>query len=302
MGTPDFAVPSLEILLHNQYPLPAVVTGPDRPRGRGQKLAPTPVKQLALRHGIELLQPEDLKDPAFMRRVQQLNPDIVVVVAFRILPREVFSIPRLGSFNLHASLLPKYRGAAPINWALIRGETETGVTTFFLQEKVDTGSLILQRKVPIGEDDTAGTLHDTLANVGAEAVLDTVRLIERGEAVPVRQDDSQATPAPKIFREDCVINWSQPAEQIHNLVRGLSPSPAAFTTYEGKTLKVYKTRLLSASLSRPPGTVRVSASDLHVATGDRSIAVLELQLEGGRRMGVEEFLRGHKMPDDTRLG
>jgi methionyl-tRNA formyltransferase len=302
MGTPDFAVPSLENLIENHYSLPAVVTAPDKPRGRGQHLSPTPVKKLALHHGIDVLQPESLKDPAFVRRMSDLEPHLIVVVAFRILPREVFIVPRLGSFNLHASLLPKYRGAAPINWAIIKGEKETGVTTFFLQEKVDTGNILLQRKVPIAENDDAGTLHDTLARIGAEVVLETVRLIERGQAATTLQDDSQATPAPKIFKEDCLITWSKPAQVIYNLVRGLSPYPAAFTTYEGKILKIYRTRILDTGSSQPPGTVKIGTADLHVATADHQIAILELQQEGGRRMGIEEFLRGHKMTSGATLG
>ena len=302
MGTPDFAVPSLKILIENRYAIPAVITAPDKPRGRGRHLSPTPVKELALHHGIDVLQPESLKDPPFVQRMSELEPHLIVVVAFRILPREVFIVPRLGAFNLHASLLPKYRGAAPINWAIIKGEKETGVTTFFLQEKVDTGNIILQRNASIGENDDAGTLHDTLARVGAEVVLETVRLIERGQAATTLQDDSQATPAPKIFKEDCLISWFRPAEAIHNLVRGLSPHPAAFTTHDGKILKIYRTGILSAGSSQPPGTVESGTAGLHVATVDHQIAILELQLEGGRRMGVEEFLRGHKMTSGVTLG
>ena len=301
MGTPEFAVPSLAALIRNGYPIPAVVTGQDKPRGRGQLLSPTPIKQLAVQHGLQVLQPEDLRDPEFVQRIGELQPDLIVVVAFRILPRELFSLPRSGSFNLHASLLPKYRGAAPVNWAIIKGERETGVTTFFLREKVDTGNIILQESVPIGEDDDAGTLHDRLSSVGATVVLRTVQLIERGQAFPLPQDDSEASPAPKIFKEDCRIEWRQPAELVHNRVRGLSPSPAAFTTYEGRILKIFKTRVLPAEAAKTSGTIKVTEHTLHVATADRMIAILELQQEAGKRMGVEEFLRGHKLADGELL-
>lgn len=301
MGTPEFAVPSLATLIRNGYPIPAVVTGQDKPRGRGQLLSPTPIKQLALQQGLQVLQPEDIRDPEFVQRIGELQPDLIVVVAFRILPRELFSLPRSGSFNLHASLLPKYRGAAPVNWAIIKGERETGVTTFFLREKVDTGNIILQESVPIGEDDDAGTLHDRLSSVGATVVLRTVQLIERGQAFPLPQDDSEASPAPKIFKEDCRIEWRQPAELVHNLVRGLSPYPAAFSTYEGRILKIFKTRILPAEAAKTPGTIKVTEHTLHVATADRMIAILELQQEAGKRMSVEEFLRGHKLADGELL-
>jgi methionyl-tRNA formyltransferase len=295
MGTPDFAVPSLEILIRNNYSIRAVVTAPDKPRGRGQELSPTPVKQLAALHTLPVLQPESLRDPAFIEAIATLNPDLIIVVAFRILPPEVFSIPRLGSFNLHASLLPKYRGAAPINWAIINGENETGVTTFFLQEKVDTGNMLLQARVPIRPEDNAGTLHDTLAHVGAEIVLHTVRLIEQGRVNTRMQDDALASPAPKLFKKDCVISWNQPAEKIHNRIRGLSPYPAAFTTHAGKVLKLFRSHVSDERSVAAPGSVVVRGSRLEVCTDDRMIAIDELQQEGRKRMGVEEFLRGYRI-------
>jgi methionyl-tRNA formyltransferase len=301
MGTPDFAVPSLELLLANNYAPQAVVTASDKPRGRGQRLSPTPIKALALTHHLPILQPPALNDSSFIGEIEGLHPDLLVVVAFRILPREVFSIPRLGAFNLHASLLPKYRGAAPINWAIINGEMETGVTTFFLQEKVDTGNMILQARTPIKPDDDAGTLHDRLAGIGAEIVLHTVRLIEQGKAVPRSQDDALASPAPKIFKVGCRIKWDQPAERVHNFVRGLSPHPTAFTTYEGKLIKVFRTHVLDEAAEVAAGTVCVQGPLLKVGTSDRMIAIDELQLEGGRRMGVAEFLRGHQIASGARL-
>ena len=301
MGTPDFAVPSLKILIDNGYPIPAVVTAPDKPRGRGQELSPTPIKQVALRHNLSVLQPESLKDPALARHLQDLKPDLIVVVAFRILPREVYTIPRLGSFNLHASLLPKYRGASPINWAIINGDMETGLTTFFLQEKVDTGNTLLQARVPITGDDDAGTVHDKLAEVGAEIVLHTVRLIEQGKAIPRPQDELLASPAPKIFKDECRIRWDQPALRIHNLIRGLSPYPAAFTTHTGKVFKIYRSNVLETNAVGLPGTVAATATTLSVATADKMLAITELQQEGRKRMAVEEFLRGYRFLSGEKL-
>lgn len=298
MGTPDFAVPSLELLLKHGYTVSAVVTAPDKPRGRGQQISFTPVKETAVHHSISVLQPDSLKDPDFITQLNSLKPDLFVVVAFRILPKEVYTIPSKGSFNLHASLLPKYRGAAPINWALINGEKESGVTTFFLQEKVDTGSIILQRTVQITDDMNAGQLHDALSQIGASAVLDTVRLIEQGTAVPNVQDDLLASPAPKIFKETCRINWCQPSVRIHNMIRGLSPYPAAWTMHNGKTIKIY--RAGNAAVSRQqsafsPGSVIVENTSLFVKTSDNILEILELQQEGKKKMGAEEFLRGYRL-------
>ncbi len=301
MGTPDFAVPSLEILLRNNYRISAVVTAPDKPRGRGQELSPTPVNELALRHQLNILQPASLKDPAFAEQISSIAPDLIIVVAFRILPKEIFTIPRLGSFNLHASLLPKYRGAAPINWAIINGERETGVTTFFLQEKVDTGNTLLQARIPITDDDDAGSVHDKLSEVGAEIVLHTVRLIEQGKAVPHKQDDTLATPAPKIFKEDCRIDWSMTATDIRNRIRGLSPYPAAFTTHNGKIIKLFKSRVLDQQSTGEPGKIHATGTGLAVSTSDCLLAIEELQMEGRKRMGVEEFLRGYKIENGGRF-
>jgi methionyl-tRNA formyltransferase len=306
MGTPEFALPSLKILLAHQYNIVAVVTSPDRPQGRGQKLAPSPVKELALEHNLRVLQPEDLKAPDFVSTIAQLQPDLISVVAFRILPRDIFTVPRLGSFNLHASLLPRYRGAAPIQWALINGEEETGVTTFFLQEKVDTGSVLLQARVRIGPDETAGELHDRLADLGGQVVLQTVRLIELGSAQPRMQDDLLVSLAPKIFKEDCKIDWRKSAREIHNFVRGLSPAPCAWTTHSGKTLRIYRTKLpepggLADTEDVPGKVVRVEKDLILVETGRGLISVTELQQEGRRRMGIAEFLRGYQLSVADRL-
>ncbi len=301
MGTPDFAVPSLKILIDNGYPIPAVVTAPDKPRGRGQELSPTPIKHIAAQYSLPVFQPDSLKDPLFAQELKDLHPDLIVVVAFRILPREVFTIPRVGSFNLHASLLPKYRGAAPINWAIINGERETGVTTFLLQEKVDTGNVLLQARIAITDEDDAGTLHDRLSEVGAEIVLHTVRMMEQGKTNPHPQDDTLASPAPKIFKDDCRIGWNQPAVRVHNFIRGLSPYPAAFTRHKGKTLKVYRTKLLDVPAQKSPGEVTVTQTTLAVATADTMLGLVELQQEGKKRMGVEEFLRGYRIASDDQF-
>ncbi len=302
MGTPEFAVPSLDILLSNGYAVPAVVTAPDKPRGRGQQVLPTPIKELALSKGLRVLQPESLKDQSFISDVKSLDPDLIIVVAFRILPREVFTLPRLGAFNLHASLLPKYRGAAPINWAIINGEKETGVTSFFLKEKVDTGNLILQARTPIKPEDTAGTLHDRLSQIGAEIVLHTVRLIEQGKAAPKPQDDTLASPAPKLFKQDCKIDWSQPTLAIHNRIRGLAPYPAAFTVHDGKVFKIYNTFIQQRTSEHSPGTIVATKTSLEVVTGDGVLAILELQQEGKKRMSIEEFLRGYHFDPASHFG
>ena len=297
MGTPEFAVPSLTGLLDAGYPIVGVVTGPDKPRGRGQKLSPTPVKEVALRHHLPLLQPESVKDPSFVEDLRAFEPDIAVVVGFRILPRAVFALPRLGSFNLHASLLPRYRGAAPIQWAIINGETETGVTTFLLEDRVDTGGILLQERIRIHPDEDAGAVHDRLAVLGAQLVTRTVGLIERGSIQPAPQDATLATPAPKIFKEHCHIRWDLPSMHVHNFVRGLSPAPGAWCVHNGRVLKIYRTSAMPARGKGKPGTVTVDADGVSVMTADQPLFLLELQQEGRRRMTVDEFLRGYGLRD-----
>lgn len=308
MGTPDFAVPSLEILISNNYTISAVVTAPDKPRGRGQQVSFTPVKACALRHSLPLLQPGNLNESTFISALQKLNADLFVIVAFRILPKEVYTVPSKGSFNLHASLLPKYRGAAPINWAIIKGERESGVTTFFLQEKVDTGNVILQARVAIRDDMNAGELHDVLSDVGAEIVLQTVRLIELGKANPRVQNNASASPAPKIFKETCRINWNNTSSDIHNFIRGLSPYPAAWTTLDGKQIKIFtsageKPETRNSKPGTIPGSVTISDSGkrLFASTGDGMIEIIELQQEGKKRMSAEEFLRGYRRNDEEKF-
>jgi len=302
MGTPEFAVPSLDILVKNGFNVACVVTVPDKPQGRGLKLSQSEVKKYALEHNLPILQPEKLKDEKFIKYLEELSPDIIVVVAFRILPREVYSLAKLGAFNLHASLLPKYRGAAPINWAIINGETKTGVTTFFLDDKVDTGNIIFQEEVDINSDETAGDLHDKLMQIGANLVLKTVHAILNNNAPRIQQSDLKATPALKIFKEHCKIDWNNPMEKIHNLIRGLSPYPAAFTTYKGKIIKIYKSEKTNTKVDLLPGSVLVTKEDLFVACNDSYLKIIELQLEGKKRLKTEEFLRGFNFQKEDTLG
>ncbi len=303
MGTPEFAIPSLDILIKNNYDIIAVVTAPDEPKGRGYKISPPPVKVFALEHGLKVIQPENLKDEKFIDALKNLSPDLIIVVAFRILPPEVFTLPPLGTVNVHASLLPKYRGAAPINWAIINGERETGITTFFINERVDTGNIILQRKISIDPDETAGELHDKLSRLGAEVLLETVKLIENGSVQTFPQDDSLATPAPKIKKEMCQINWhGKDTQQVHNFVRGLSPNPCAFTFLNGKLVKIYRTKLPTSVdveiNDAEPGEILVSErrDKIYAVCSDRNLVqILELQIEGKKRLNAEEFLRGFKL-------
>jgi methionyl-tRNA formyltransferase len=298
MGTPEFAVGSLQILLENDWKVVAVVTAPDKPQGRGQKLVPSPIKDIAVKSGIPVLQPTNLKSPGFLSELAEFKADLQIVVAFRMLPEAVWSMPPLGTFNLHASLLPNYRGAAPINWAIINGETETGVTTFFLKHEIDTGSVIFQEKEPIFPDDNVGSLYVRLMEKGAKLVLKTVEAIATGQATPTPQDETQAKHhAPKIFKETCEIDWSCPATEIHNLVRGLSPYPAAWTMLNGKILKVFKTNPTEENKpTLAPGQFSTDGkSQLVYQTGNGCLEILELQLEGKKRLPIEEFLRGNKL-------
>lgn len=291
MGTPDFAIPSLKKINESKHNIIAVVTAPDKERGRGQKVSFTPVKQFALDNNIPVLQPEKLKDENFISRLKEFNADLFVVVAFKILPKEVFDLPEYGSFNLHASLLPKYRGAAPIHWALIRGEKKTGVTTFKLEEKVDTGNIYLQEKIYIEDSDSLESVYNKLSKVGAEAVLKTIDLIERGNYKLKHQNNSLATPAPKITKETGRIDWEKSAKEIHNLIRGLSPSPGAYFFHDDKMIKIYKSEIVYAD-SFCPGEIYQTKNDLIFGCGKNAIAIIELQQEGRKRMNVEEFLRG----------
>lgn len=297
MGTPDFAVASLRALHASCHQVVGVITAPDRPAGRGRKLRPSPVKEFALQEGLPVLQPEKLKDPDFLKALAQWNADLQVVVAFRMLPEVVWAMPPLGTFNLHASLLPQYRGAAPINWAIMNGESETGVTTFYINQEIDTGSLLLQRSTPIGPQDTAGSLHDRLMAIGAELVVETSDLIAKGEARPRPQPSVDGLRnAPKIFREDCHLRWEQPAQGIHNHIRGLSPYPGAWAyLHNGETqqiVKVYRARISKEALTLAPGALVQENGKLYAGTSDGVLELLEIQLEGKKRMPVSDLLNG----------
>ena len=306
MGTPEFAVESLQTLVENGYRVIGVVTVPDKPVGRhGSVLQSSPVKQYALSKGIPVLQPEKLKDDTFLDKLRALQADLQIVVAFRILPEVVWDMPRYGTFNLHGSLLPQYRGAAPINWAVINGETETGVTTFFLTHGVDTGHIIRQRTIAIAETDNAGNIHDRLMTLGAALVLETVDLIitheGRIETIPqenLYKASSDLRPAPKIYKDTCRINWRQPAKTIYDFIRGLSPYPAAWTELampDGtvQSLKIYETTIVPKTTPLPAGTIITdSKTHLDIAAEDHCISLLSIQLSGKKRLNIKEFLRG----------
>ena len=298
MGTPEFAVPSLDLLVEQGWNVVAVITAPDKPQGRGKKLAGSPVKEAAVRHNIPVLQPTNLKSAEFIEELKSYQADVQVVVAFRMLPEVVWSMPPNGTFNLHASLLPDYRGAAPINWAIINGEKVTGVTTFFLKHEIDTGNIIFQEEEAILEEDNLGTLYDKLMRRGSKLVLKTIEAIAKGTVEVKSQDETKARHhAPKLYKEMGEIDWTKPAEGIHNLVRGLSPYPAAWTTINGKTCKIFATELIPQDLpGKSPGEYRTDGKKhLHFQTGKHVLSILELQLEGKKRMGVEEFLRGNRL-------
>lgn len=304
MGTPDFAVPSLEILIAAGYPVVGVITATDKMGGRGGKqLLESAVKKCAVKHGIPVLQPEKFRNEDFLAELRSLKADLQIIVAFRMLPTVVWDMPPLGTFNLHGSLLPKYRGAAPINWAVIRGEKETGCTTFFLRHEIDTGDILLRHRIPVGPDDTAGNVHDRMMLEGAELVLQTVRLIQSEDYKLQEQDSSAATSAPKIHRDTCKIDWCQPIQTVHDFVRGLSPWPAAWTTLDGDTLKIIRAKAEAAAHDKAPGTVISDGKEvLKVACSGGYLHVLELQAAGRRRMDVKAFLLGNDFAEGTVLG
>lgn len=306
-GTPDFAVESLKILFENGYNICGVITAPDKPAGRGMQMQQSAVKKYAQSKGLLILQPEKLKDAAFLSQVASLKADLHIVVAFRMMPEQLWSMPRLGTLNLHASLLPQYRGAAPINRAIMNGETTTGVTTFFLKHEIDTGDIILSDKVDIGPTETAGELHDRLMHIGAALVLKTVQQIEKGNlsTTPQNSISSEIKHAPKIFKNDCIINWSEKTSTVFNQIRGLSPYPGAFTILEDKygktlTLKIYIASVVeSKELFEAGKIISDNKSFINIATSDGIISIKELQLEGKKRMNVEDFLRGFSINDYT---
>ncbi|MBI3815564.1 MAG: methionyl-tRNA formyltransferase [Nitrospinae bacterium] len=313
MGTPEFAVPTLEGIINSAHKIIAVVTQPDRPKGRGREILPSPVKVEAEAHKIVVLQPEKVREPEFIKKLKEkeYNPDCIVVVAFgQILPKEILNLPRYGCINLHASLLPKYRGAAPINWAIINGEKKTGVTSMFMDEGMDTGDILIQREVEIGENDNAGPLHDRLSKIGSDVILETLDGLEKGTIKRIKQDASSATYAPKIKKEDCLIDWSIGAKEIVNKIRGLTPVPGAYTYYNGKRLKITD----AVIPPRPPlekggwrdlksGEVfEVNRNGIKVICSNGLVVIKELQPEGKRVMGVGEFISGHAIRAGEILG
>jgi len=293
MGTPDFAVGGLRALVEAGFNIVAVITAPDKPSGRGLQLQQSPVKQFALAHDIPVLQPEKLKNAEFLETLRSYQADLQVVVAFRMLPEVVWNMPPLGTLNLHASLLPDYRGAAPINHAIIQGEKVTGVTTFFLKHEIDTGDIIFSEKVEIQPEDNAGSLHDKLMETGAQLIVKTVAAIQSGTVVTMPQSGISEKTAPKIFKENCLINWNQSTEQIHNFIRGLSPYPGAYTMLRGKMLKIFESEKIITQHHHATGEfITDNKSSIQFTTSDGFINVLSLQAEGKKRMTAEEFLRG----------
>jgi methionyl-tRNA formyltransferase len=292
MGTPEFAVPTLE-KLNEKYGIGLVVTVPDKAQGRGLKLMPSAVKEKAIELEIPILQPESLKSEEFIRTVSEFNPDIIVVLAFRILPEEVFTLAKVGSFNIHASLLPAYRGAAPINWAIINGEKKTGLTSFLLEKKVDTGSILLSKEFEIPDGFTAGDLHNALMPLSAELAIETCELLLSWNYQLIPQDESKASKAPKIFPEDCKIDWSLPAEKIRNFIHGTSPTPGAWTIWDDKRLKILRARI-SDNKEGIAGFFIIENSQFMVFCGEDAIIIDELQAEGRKPMKIKDFLNGYK--------
>ena len=311
MGTPDFAVESLRCLVEGGYNVVGVITMPDKPAGRGHKLQFSPVKQYALEHSLPLLQPEKLKDEAFVEALREWKADLQIVVAFRMLPEVVWNMPRLGTFNLHASLLPQYRGAAPINWAVINGDTETGITTFFLRHEIDTGEVIQQVRIPIADTDDVGIVHDKLMMLGGKLVTETVDAILNDAVKPIPQEEmavvGELRPAPKIFKDTCSIDWNQPVKRIYDFIRGLSPYPAAWSELvqpDGETvvMKIFETEKIIQSHQLTPGTLLTDGKTyIHVAAADGIIGIRALQLPGKKRLKTDELLRGFRLTEEFRV-
>nr|HPN39824.1 methionyl-tRNA formyltransferase [Melioribacteraceae bacterium] len=290
---PDFAVPSLNAILNSKHTISAVVTNTDKEQGRGKKVAFSPIKQFALQQGLKVIQPEKFKDEKFIKELIDINPDVFIVVAFKILPKEVFLIPKYGSFNLHGSLLPKYRGAAPIQWALINGDKETGLTTFFLKETVDTGNIILTKHIEINDDDNFGSLHNKMSIEGANLIIETLEKIENGNLDLKAQEDAHSSSAPKITKETCLLNVNKDAILLHNQVRGLSPVPGSVLEINSKNYKIFKTKALKEPFVEM-GNIKTTKNEIFLGCMNSTLQILEIQPEGRRRMLAEEFLRGYK--------
>lgn len=295
MGTPEFAVASLSKLVDAGCNIVGVITAPDKPAGRGMELQQSAIKKYAVEKGLNILQPEKLKNPEFIEQLKSLHADLQIVVAFRMLPEIVWNMPPMGTLNLHGSLLPQYRGAAPINWAIINGEAYTGVTTFKLKHEIDTGDILLNEKISIEENETAGTLHDKMKEIGAEVLLQTVKGLAEGSINEKPQDNYNIKHAPKIFTDTCAIDWNNAAVDINNLIRGLSPYPAAFTHLDGKKLKIFAGTIENNTPTSAIGTYHTDGKHfLKFACNDGYISITDLQLEGKKRMKVEDFLRGYR--------
>lgn len=306
MGTPEFAVASLDALMKSRHEVVAAVTVPDKPASRGLKMQASAVKEYAVEHNLKLLQPEKLKNETFISELKALNADLFVVVAFRMLPEIVWNMPKYGTINLHGSLLPQYRGAAPINWAIINGEKETGVTTFFIRHEIDTGDVLIRETIPVTETDDAGTVHDKLMALGAQLIVKTVDAIADGKVNPLKQEQITNTtlkPAPKIFRETCKIDWNKPTTEVFNFIRGLSPYPGAWTEFTDPTgkkaiYKIYKT-IPQNSVSLSPCNASILNDRLYIGCSDGTLEILELQPEGRKRLKTQDFLRGMRWEDKT---
>ena len=292
MGTPEFSVPTLKSL-HEKYDIPVVVTVPDKPKGRGQKMMPSPVKAAAEGLGIRVLQPVSLKDKDFINELKDINADLFCIVAFRILPKEVFTLPKIASFNVHTSLLPKYRGAAPINWAIIKGEKKSGVTSFILDENIDTGNIVGKREVPIGESMTAGELHDELMPLAAELAVETCEQLLSGNYQLLKQNDSLATPAPKIFREDCRIDFNMDGQDLKNFINGMSPIPGAWTEFDGRKVKLLKSEFYEENHTKPKHYL-IKNDNFLLQTATGTVKVLVIQPEGKKVMQIRDFLAGFR--------
>lgn len=291
LGTPEFAVASLEALITHGFNVVAVVTAPDKPSGRGLKLTPPPVKLCAEKHGIPVLQPIKLKDPIFIQELASFQADLQFVVAFRMLPELVWNMPRLGTYNLHGSLLPKYRGAAPIHWAVMNGDRETGITVFKLKHEIDTGDIILRKTMPINRNETTSQVHDRMMMIGAEALAEAAKMIENDQVDYLEQREDEVSLAPKLFKETCLIDWNQPVEIVYNKIRGLAYFPGAYFVFQGKTVKVFQTELGQEKLT--PGEIKETENEIIIGCSDGSLSLKEFQVEGKRKMEIAEFLRGN---------
>lgn len=304
MGTPEFAVPCLQKIIDEGHEVVAVVTQPDKPKGRGKKLAMPPVKELALKYGIPVYQPLKAREESFVDTLKEMNPELIVVVAFgQILPKSILDIPKYGCVNVHASLLPRYRGAAPLNWVIINGEEKTGVTTMYMDEGLDTGDMILKSEIPLDDEITAGELHDKMMIDGAKVLKETIDLIEKGEAPREKQSNEDTCYSPIMNKSLGNIDWKKSAIDIHNLVRGINPWPSAYTTYEGQTMKIWKTKVIDKNSDKDPGTIiSVDKEGINVSTSEGILQIKEIQMAGKKRMEVPEYIKGNNINTDIILG